>query len=109
MKTLTRVVARLFAQLLRALPIDIEQDVAAGLQRLLHRPPRRAVAMAENFGPFQKLARFHHGLEAMQIDEVIIAAIDLAAALRTRRHRHRKLDMAIGLEQHARQRGLAGA
>jgi hypothetical protein len=32
------IVARLLAQLLRALPVDVEQHVAAGTQRLLHRP-----------------------------------------------------------------------
>ena len=73
------IVARLLAQLLGALPIDVEQDIAAGPQCLLHRLARRAVAMAEDFRPFQKLAGFHHGLEAGQVDEMIVAAVDLAA------------------------------
>ena len=38
-------------------------------------------------------AGFHHRLEAGQIDEMIIASVDLARPLRARRHRHRQLDV----------------
>ncbi len=95
------IVARLFAQLLRALPVDVEQDIAARLASLEHRQPRRAVAMAENFGPFQQVARFHHGGEAAGIDEVIIAAVDFAAPFRPRGHRYGKLDVAVRAQQQA--------
>ena len=83
------IVARFFAQLLRALPIDIEQHVAAGAQCVDDRPARRAVAMAEHFGPLQQLAFFDHGIEATAIDEMIIAAVDLAGPLAAGGHRHR--------------------
>ena len=48
-------------------------------------------------------------LEARAVDEMIVAAVDLARPLRARRHRDRQLDARIGCEELARQRGLAGA
>src|SRR5262249_49918634 len=48
-------------------------------------------------------------LEPGGVDEMIIAAVDLARPLLARRHRDRKLDAWIGVEQLARQRGLACA
>src|SRR3546814_5673791 len=48
--------ARRLAELLGALPVDVEQHVAAALQRLLHRPARRAVVVAEHHRVFQQLA-----------------------------------------------------
>ena len=48
------------AQLLGALPVDVEQDVAARGERLLDRRARRAVAMAVDLGVLQQLAGFDH-------------------------------------------------
>src|SRR6516165_7948445 len=70
---------------------------------------RRAVAMAEHVRPLQQLATPDHGLEPGGVDEMIITAVDLARPLLARRHRDRKLDAWIGVEQLARQRGLARA
>src|SRR3954453_13047545 len=44
-------------QLLRALPVDVEQHVAAALDRLHHLALERAVAVAEDVRPFEELAR----------------------------------------------------
>ena len=57
------VVAALLAQLLGALPVDVEQHVAAAPRAPPHRPARRAVAVAEHLRPFQQLAARHHVLE----------------------------------------------
>ena len=93
--------ARFLTQLLRALPIDVEQNVAARLQCLGHRLARRAIAMPKHFCPFQEFTLRDHGVEAGVINEMIIAAIDLTAALWARRHRYRKLDVAVRSQQQA--------
>src|SRR5262249_7141373 len=70
------------AELLRALPIDIEQHIAAGLQSLEHRRSRRAVAVAEHFRPFEQLAMFYHFIKARWIDEMVVTAVAFATAFR---------------------------
>ena len=70
--------AALLAQLLGALPIDVEQHVAARREHALDWRPRRAVAVAEHLGPFEKLALRDHRVETRAIDELIIGALDLA-------------------------------
>jgi hypothetical protein len=93
--------ARPFSQLLRALPVDVEQNVPPTLERRLDRRPRRPIAMAEYLRPFQELAHFDHGLEARCVDEMIVAAIDLARSLLACRHRDRQRDAGIGFQQPA--------
>src|SRR5690349_21434616 len=101
--------ARCLAQLLRALPIDIKQNIASRLQSLRDRPSRRAVAMPKHFRPFEQLALSDHVVEASAIDKMIVATVDLAAAFRPRRHRYRKYDLAIGSQQQTRQGGFSRA
>ena len=52
-KNADEIAARALAYLLRTLPIEIEQHVAAGAERLVDRGARRAVEIAEHVGPFQ--------------------------------------------------------
>src|ERR1700722_844656 len=87
-----KVVARLLPQLLSSLPINIKQNIAAGLQRFDHRTTRRSVTVAEYFRPFQQLAFFDHGIEAGAIDKMVIAAADLARPFRSGGDRDRKID-----------------
>ena len=108
MKTLTRS-SRAFSAA-AACPANRYRTARRGLpQRFGDRHARRAVAVAKNFGPFQQLALFHHRIEAGGIDEMIIAAVDFAAALRPRGDRDREFDLRSALQQHPRQRGLARA
>ena len=51
---------RLLAQLLGALPVDVEQHVPARRQRRFDRRARRAVAIVEHVGPFQQFAGVDH-------------------------------------------------
>jgi hypothetical protein len=79
-------------------------------QELFDGLARRAVEIAMDLRPFQKLARIAHRLEATLRDEAIMDAVDLARAPGPRRHRdgQRQVESAI-LQQHAGQRRLAGA
>ena len=73
--------ARIFAiELLRALPVDVEQHVAAGGERGLDRLARRAVAIAVHLGLFEQLVGVAHRLEAAPRDEMVVHAVDLARA-----------------------------
>ena len=65
MNTAHHVVARDLAQLLRALPVDVEQHVAARRRAPLDRGPRRAVAVAVDLGVLEQLARGDHGLDRL--------------------------------------------
>src|SRR5690606_12810870 len=49
------VAAHLLAKLLRTLPVDVEEHVAAFGHRLFGRGARRSVEVAVHFGPFQEL------------------------------------------------------
>src|SRR5262249_203305 len=99
--------APLLAQLLRALPVDIEQHVAPRRERAFNRSARRAVAIAEYLGPFEHIASRHHGVETDAVSEIVIPTVDLAGPRLTRRRRNRQLDRGVALQQQPRQRRLA--
>src|SRR6185437_2668462 len=96
-------------ELLRALPIDVADDVLAAVERLHHRAARRAVAIAEDDGVLQELALRHHLIEFRAVDEMVMLAVDLAGALRPRRHRDRHRELTVLLEELAADRRLARA
>src|SRR3546814_10112293 len=62
------IAARNLVQLLRALPVDVEQHVPPRLQHRLHRRPRRAVTLAkdmrseENTSELQSLMRISYAV-----------------------------------------------
>jgi hypothetical protein len=95
-------------QLLRALPVDVEQHVAPALDDLQHLGLQRAVAMAEDVRPFEELATGHHFVEFVVRDEIIVLAVDLAGADRPGGGGDGKGQPVVGGHQHARDRGLAG-
>ena len=104
------VAASQLEQLLRTLPVDVEQNVLAVLEILEHGVARRAVALVEHARPFEELVVLRHRAEGFLVDEVIVLAVDLALAWRARRIRHRHLDaVALFLEQAVGNRGLARA
>ena len=103
------VVARGRAQLLGALPVDVEQHVAAAGQRLLDSRARRAVGMAVDLGVLQQLAALDHRAVGGAVDELIVDAVDLARPLRPGGHRDRQRELRLELQHPARDRGLAGA
>ena len=69
-----QVVARRLLQLLGALPVDVEQDVAPVGQRRLHRRARRAVEVVEDARVLQQLAVRHHGVVPGTVDEAVVDA-----------------------------------
>ena len=79
------------------------------LEGLLDRLPRCSVKVAEYFGEFQQLASLHHLIELLAVDEMVVPSVDLARTPCPRRHRNRQRNIAFFGQQHARQRGLAGA
>jgi hypothetical protein len=86
-------------ELLSALPVDVEQDVAAFAQRILHRGLGRSIAMAEDRRPFDEFAGVDHPVELGVVDEMIVDPIGFARALGARRCRNRHRHVAV--EQHA--------
>ena len=63
MKTLTTSAAAFSRTCMRALVVDVEQDVLAVGQRLVDLAPRRSVEVAVHLGPFQQIAAVAHGGE----------------------------------------------
>ena len=72
-------------ELLGPLPVDVEQDIAASSQCILHRRLRGTVKIAEHRCPFDELARGDQSVELGPVDEMIIGAFGFAGALRARR------------------------
>ena len=82
-------------QLLGALPIDVADDVAASGKRLLDRPPRRAVAISEDFRVLQQLTPAIISSKRAAVDKTIIPPVDLSLPRRPRRDRNRKRSLRL--------------
>ena len=98
-------IARL--QLLRALPVDVEQHVTALVHRLPNGASRRAVALAEDVRPLDQRMVGDELVEGFFIDEMIVDSVGLAGARRARRRGDGKRDAAVLGEDTAGHRGLA--
>ena len=96
-------------ELLGALPVDVEQDVAAVLERFLDRLLRAAVAMIEDIGPFGEFVVGDQPVELRVVDEMIIDPVDLARAHRPGGGADRHGDRRIDLHQLAADRRFARA
>jgi len=92
-----------------SLPVDVENNALARLQQVVDRPARGAVTVAEYLRVFDKLAVRGHGLELLRAHEIVVHAVGLARARRTRGVRYRKREIAHALHEFVRQAGLAGA
>ena len=92
-----QILAHRRVKLLRALPVDVEQHVAAGLERGLDRGLRRAVMMIEDGRPFGEFALVRQRLELGVANEMIVTAFDLAGAHRARGGGDRHRDFRIGV------------
>jgi hypothetical protein len=101
--------AHLFLQLLRALPVDVEQHVAAFAHRHLGSLARRAVEIAMHLGPLQQRLGIAHALEFAMRLELVVDAIDLAAATRPRGHADREAQAGVMFEKIAGNGGFSGA
>ena len=77
MKTVSAI-GRIGADLLRALPVDLQQHVVPfGAQRL-HLRAAGAVEVAEHFRVLEKLAPVDHLLELCAVDEAVVLAVRFA-------------------------------
>ena len=85
----------LLIQLLRALPVNVEQHIATARQDRINRRVRRAITVAKDMRPFKKLTRRDHRAEAFEIDEMIILAINLAGPHRARGRRNRHFEASV--------------
>ena len=98
------------AQRARALPVDVEQHVAALDQHRFDRRARRAVMIAEHHGVFEKLAAVGHLLELLRCSGICTRGRRLRLAARGRVVAETESDMLSSVfDQLARQRGFAGA
>ena len=75
MKIRTRSSPNRIFELLGALPVDVEQDVATFPERFLDRRLRASVAMVEDRRPFDELIRRDQPLELGVVDEMIVHAV----------------------------------
>jgi hypothetical protein len=101
--------AHLILQLLRTLPVDVEQHVAAFAHRHLGSLARRAVEIAMHLGPLQQRLGIAHALEFAMRLELVVDAIDLAAATRPRGHADREAQAGVMFEKIAGNCGFSGA
>src|SRR6266571_8600347 len=83
------------AHLLGALPVDLENQVLAALQRIQDHVSRRAVAVAVDFGALQELAAVLHGEKRRVVDEVVVDAVLFAGPGRPGRIRDRDFQARI--------------
>src|SRR5439155_449231 len=95
------------AHLPRALPVDFEDQVVAALQRIEDQLLRSAVAVAVHLGALEKLAAAAHGEERRVVDEMVVDAVLLARARRSRGVRDGELEARVFPHQRVDQRRLA--
>src|SRR5438874_675865 len=97
------------AHLLRALPVDLENDVFAAGDGIEDHFLRRAVVVAVHLGAFQEFAALAHRPEAALVDEVVVDAILLARPRPARGVGHRDLERRVVAHHRVDERGLPGA
>ena len=97
------------AQLLRALPIDLQEHVMVAGELGLDPLARGAVVVAVDVRVLEEFVRGDHFLEFRARDEEVIDAVLLARARRARGPRRRQVDVRLALQQSIHERGLAGA
>ncbi len=97
------------AHLLRALPVDFQNQVEAFGQRLLDPFLRSTVKVIEYLGMFEELAAFEHGVELCMVDEVVVHPIHFARAHGAGGVRDRNANLRFAVDQRLDQAGLAGA
>ncbi len=102
------IVRHLVMQGVRTLPVHIEQDVMPGLEPGYRVGARGAVIVIEHLRPFEKLPPGDHGAELIRGFEEIIDAFGLVRPGCARGRGNGELDVLELVEQHVRQRGLAG-
>src|SRR3546814_8482329 len=74
----------LLVELLRALPVDVEQEILPFLEPSPNPPLGRAVTVPENVSPFVEIVFRDHAVEFSVVDEMIVHAVNLARARRAR-------------------------
>ena len=77
-------------QLHGALPVDVEQDIAAPAELFLDVGAWRSVEISMHLSALEQLALGPHALEIGHLDEVVMHAFDLVSAARSRGHRNRQ-------------------
>ena len=95
--------------LARPLPVDLEDEVFALLQRRGDDPLRGSVAVAVHFGAFEEFAPLAQGEERALVDEVVVDPVLLAGTRRARGVGDRELEGGVGAHQGVDQRGFSGA
>src|SRR5215813_385202 len=97
------------SHLLCALPVDLEQDVAAARPNVGDLLLRGGVEIAVHFGALEELAGLAHAPEGRAIDEVVLPAVRFARARRPRGVGDRQHELAVVGEHRVHERRLPGA
>jgi len=99
---------RFLVQLLRALPVNIEQHIAARFQPVTDLRLGRAIAIAKDRSPFIKRVFFNHAVKFRLIDKVVVLPLNLTGPDRPRSDRNRRGNFIVFAQQLARNRGFSG-
>src|SRR5205814_839721 len=75
----------------RALIVDVEDHVLAAIEAIDDLPARGPVPVTMNVSPFEKFPSRRHGVELLGLDVVVVDAVALAVARRTRGVRDREV------------------
>ena len=94
--------------LLRALPVDLEQNRAPVVDERLNVSFARTIPVIEDFGGLEKCVMVAHRAKLTLAHEEIVLAMNLLLALRARRVGDRKFDSGLALQQLVHERRLAG-
>src|SRR5688500_11599373 len=97
------------AHLPRALPVDLEDEIVALLQRAVDALLRSSIPVAVHFGVLEEFAALAHGQKRRLVDEVVFAPVLLAGPRCARGVRSRQAQPRLVFEQRLDERGLARA
>ena len=99
----------LLIKLLRALPVDIEQEILALADTGFHLRLGGAVAVAEHGCPLEELPVLHHPVKFGLAGEDVILPVHFTGTRRAGGDGYRHADFRVMGQQLARNRGLACA
>jgi hypothetical protein len=83
----------------RALDVDLERDVVAAGEVLLHRRARRPVEVSVDVEPLEELTVVTLVLELRTVEEEVLATVDLSVSTGARGRRDREPKPRVALEE----------
>ena len=96
------------ADLCRTLPVNLQNDVDTQRELLVYPGFGGAVKIAIDLGALKKLIRFTHRGKGRFVDKMIVNAVDLTFARRSRCMRHRDAQRLGAVDKRLNEASLAG-